>query len=145
MVFVHTDTGFNYVSVAKLVHLSMLYRWRLVWEWSYSPNRFLPEHCMEIIGQFHFLAVLAQGTEPAVTNVYECVWTPAMARALWRRDTLYRRVSEICEERLLASSCPSVWSPAWNNWSDFFNEIYYLSIFRKNIQKNSSLIKIWQK
>jgi len=29
---------------------------------------FLPEHYMELIGQLHFLVILAQGEEPPVAN-----------------------------------------------------------------------------
>jgi hypothetical protein len=34
----------------------------------YNLKSFLPEHHMEMIGQFHFLANLAQGKEPPVAN-----------------------------------------------------------------------------
>jgi hypothetical protein len=47
--------------------------------------------------------------------------------------------SQNCEERLLAASCLSVRLSVWkkglgSRWKDFY-EIWYLSIFRKSVEK----------
>jgi hypothetical protein len=50
----------------------------------------------------------------------------------------FRRLSQICEKRLITSSCLSVRPPTCeqlgSNWKNF-NEIWYLSIFRKSVEK----------
>jgi len=63
------------------------------------------------------------------------------------KNLVFRRFSQNCKKRLLASSCLSVHPSAWKHWSPtrrIFMKINIYEYFPKICRENSSYIKTWQ-
>ena len=92
----------------------MCSRLKRVWEWSYGPIFFFTwgqyggDWSALHPGQFNIGKRVARRQ-----SIGMCVWATLMVRALWKGE-MFVGAFENCEERLLASSYSTVFSPAWS-------------------------------